>query len=253
MSIKTTYISYLKSTKERSEKAREKIVNICISDKYTESEKRRQSEEILIELSKNLSTIKDLVEKDAKIKIESLDKEEQEALKRKNSNIEYQMSLNAAMLTLPLVLENVSTEDLKKRLVIFEDDPIAIEALRKAANIDPANFELVGKLDEILPENMRGKRQNTIRSITNMVKGLIEEMQIKVGENAYSATNAPETLKVDISYPALIGYTIDYITACNDDCTVYYPEKHEQVYTEKITPNGLFSGYNIVNKPFAHN
>ena len=125
--------------------------------------------------------------------------------------------------------------------------------MRKVANIDPANFELVGKLDEILPENMRGKRQNTIRSITNMVKGLIEEMQIKVGENAYSATNAPETLKVDISYPALIGYTIDYITACNDDCTVYYPEKHEQVYAEKKTPNWLFSGYNIVNKPFAHN
>lgn len=45
-------------------------------------------------------------------------------------------------------------------------------------------------------------------------------MIVRVAETAYIDT-AGETIARDISRPAIISSTLDYIDACNDDCTIY--------------------------------
>ncbi|MCR5775480.1 MAG: hypothetical protein K6G42_10390 [Lachnospiraceae bacterium] len=127
---------------------------------------------------------------------------ENKALSEKVGNIEYSSLLASTLSTLPYMAE-ADKEVLKQRLSVFNDDPIAISAIKQA---------LPGKgleWNSVLPIDTRGSKQETVSKITKTVLTHISNVYDELGNR-----KARHTM-----IPAGIQSTLAYISTLNNDCT----------------------------------
>lgn len=215
MSIKNEFKSILKGAETKNLELAKKIKEICLSKTYTGEGKRKKVKELTEEMQRYIAAQQNQVVKMADEKIEQLEKEERANLDARYNNPTYQGTLKNTLGIIQYISGEGDQErnELTRRLLMFQDDPVAIAAIKGAIGKNRALFGCI-------PEDNRGKRQEQLAKLKNTMVNLLEEMIVRVAETAYVDT-AGETIARDISRPAIISSTLDYIDACNDDCTIY--------------------------------
>lgn len=227
MSMKTLLTEALNSSSAECSRIRKLILEVNSSTELTFTGKKNYIEKYQAELARFISGKQEEVKKAVETKIASMDAYYSTILKERNSNANYQTLLASQVQLLPSMIGNVSAEELKERLSMFEDDPFAISALKAAVQSVPrgtgSQINYLSMLD-ILPRDTRAEKKETLTKLAETVNNLLEEMNVKAAP-AYSRNTNADTYAM-VSGPSPIGSTLDYIDACNDDCTVYDRDKH---------------------------
>lgn len=148
---------------------------------------------------------------------EKANSEEAAELSRKAHSGDYAAVLSHTIEMLPHVLNegDIDTNILKERLEMFENDPFAIACIKSV--LDSCAEKATEKGGSMfgafvaLPADHRGEKAETVTKLVNTVSAHIR----KAFENM---TRGGEH---NISLPAEIRSTLDYVEHCNDDCTEY--------------------------------
>lgn len=238
MSIKLELKGYLQGAEKTTINLRKKLKSICENSAYSEEGKKQECNNILDKHYQYIDALKEQVSKTVEEKITSMDFENEKELAKRNKDKNYQSILLYNLKMLPLMKDGVSAEELKKRLSIFQDDPFAISALKSALS------ECSG-MDRMLyisciPEDTRANKKARLSDIGNTICGLLDRMKIEIKERAFENGFSIER---DIARTPYVYATLDYLDACNDDCTVYDANKHAISNTPRETITNFNFGF----------
>lgn len=223
MTIKNSFIKILTNAFKRSTETREEILRICGDGNLTEEGKRNSVEKMQKELRDYILSEKAKVTEIVSDRVKNLDAYEAAVLKEKNTDVKYQSLLSNTLQILPVAVKRADPQDLKERLKMFSDDPVAISAIKETLESSMNGHERLAYMG-VIPTDSRGQKRKTIAKLSETMINLLDGMNISVQDRAY-AENVDLNLYT-VSSPAPINATIDYINACDEDCTVYDREKH---------------------------
>lgn len=211
MTFKQEIKNKLETLLELHKKYSEKVEKIYGYVTLTTAGKEAEVKKLQEDLGAYLDNVEESVKKSASDIIRRIDEEERRSLQEKVGNADYAALLANTIAILPMVIKNADHEELRERLSIFTNDPIAIAAISNkfdevCAGLDRMNFW------DVIPKDTRGTRQEILRTLINTfcdeLHRVCNSLQLR-GE------------RYDLSLPAIIQSTIDYVECCNDDCTEY--------------------------------
>lgn len=233
MPIKS-YKSYLRDTLLEADKetvlTRDKIKQTCGFVDYSAQGKKKKCSELLKKHNEYLEKKIRAVEGEKTKKLSDMEAAAKKELEHKNTDPDYQSILASTLNILPLLGE-VSDEEIMERLLIFQDDPFAISALK--AVVMPKDGTTRMRLMACIPDDTRSEKRERLIKTTNTVMRLLDQMKLRINEPVYNynaVDDGEDIINRNISKMPVICSTLDYIDACNDDCTEYYPEKQVNTY-----------------------
>ncbi len=243
MGIKKDFTRILKESAQKSDEAQKQIVGICTSSDYTESGKRNAAASIQKDMNAYLDRQRAAVNKAVQSKCEGLEAFEDLQLRKKNEDKEYQSLLASTLAILPEIAINADPEDLKNRLAPFADDPTAISAIKSvlekttAEQAEPGRKTLAMVNSYVIPENNRGKKAMQLQKLQKTMLDHLDNMTVNVGEKAFTSDDN-STVYGSVRGGSIISATLDYIAACNDDCTEFSGEQQQAGQSD---PGGGFN------------
>lgn len=228
MSIKTEFRAYLEGAEKETISLRETIKNVCTDPAYTTEGKKEKCNAMLEKHKRYLDELKRHIIITVQEKLSAMDQETEKDLAKRNSDLKYQNLLVSNLKILPLIKGGVSYEELKKRLSVFQDDPFAISAL-KAAISESKDIEKMCYIP-CLPEDTRETKKEQLKKLESTLCELLDEMSLRINSSAFEECGTG--IERDISKIPIISSTLDYISACNADCTVYDLDRHMNTQKE---------------------
>lgn len=161
-------------------------------------------------------------------KIKSMEAYAEMIQRERDKDPEYQ-SLLATTLSLLPTLADLPAEDLKKRLAPFNEDPVARHAIEAAlrnarsAAAGKNGYNIMFNMD-VLPVYTLPEKIERLKKLERTMLTQLNDMGLEVDKMAVLYNHVtPQNIKRLPFYTA----TADYIRACNDDCTEYFPENHK--------------------------
>lgn len=209
----------------------QKAESIYQSEVLTTAGKESEVKRLQDDLGAYLNKVGDSVKKRASEIMQRIDEEERRSLQEKVGNADYAALLANTIAILPMVIKNADHEELRERLSIFTNDPIAIAAISNKFDEVCGGFDRMNFYD-IIPKDMRGTRQQTLRELINTFRDEINRVYNSLrfrGE------------RYDLSLPASIQSTINYVECCNDDCTEYTQTEVNSAQIGEVFNLGLTS------------
>lgn len=226
MTIKSELKAYLQGAEKNTINLRYDLKNVCENAAYSPEGKKQKCNDILEKHYKYIEALQAQVNKTIQEKLLSMDRESEKELEQRNTDPNYQNLLLSNLKILPLIKDEAAYGELKKRLSIFQDDPVAIAAIRTALSSNTGTNKLL--YTSCIPEDTRTSKKERLVKLENTVCGLLDEMKIKINNRVFEQGDSVS--ERDVSKVPIISATLDYMAACNDDCTVYDINKH--LYSE---------------------
>lgn len=225
MTFKQEIKSRLETLTDLYAKNTAKVEAIYEREELSDTGKENEVIKLQADLWGYLGKVDEAIKARAEEITQHIDTQEAEGLKQKAGNAEYATLLANTLAILPAVLDDCDRSELRNRLAIFENDPVAISAIKRIITEHKPGLDGMA-YDYILPKDRRGVRQNTLRQLvdtfSNELHRVHDAMQLR--GRGY-----------DGSLPASIRSTIEYVEGCNDDCTEYLT-----IEETKDAPTGVF-------------
>lgn len=223
MSIKTEFISILESTAKKGNDIRNQALRACQNPGLSYVGKQESIDRLQAEMKRYIDLQKEKVTKTVDTKIKSMEAYAEMIQRERDKDPAYQ-SLLATTLSLLPALADAPAEDLKKRLAPFDEDPLArraiAAALRNAADGKKGYLSMPNM--DVLPAYTLPDKVERLNKLKSTMFSQLENMQFKVEKWAFERDVVTEQ---HINRLPFYDATIEYMKACNDDCTEYYPEK----------------------------
>lgn len=200
---------------------------IAADSDYTTSGKCDRMNTCIEQYHNDIITIVTPVLESIKNNIESITDEENKILLKKRASSDYAVTLDSTVNILADNAKNLSDDDIKATVSIFNNDPLAVQAIKKA-------LKGSGK-DWILPEDTRGTRQEYLKKTEVSLRSAVE-MLASVTYNEEGFTGSTKVNDFYISNQALVMFDMAFVESLNDDCT---GKRHEQSEKPENTDFGF--------------
>lgn len=228
--MKQTIRTAIESTRSTYDDLRKKAQFTFASDAYTPEEKERRITGFADELQRHIDSQKAEMKRLAERKVEALNVEEEKAQATRNSSPSHQQLLTSALTIIPHIdlKSDAECENMRKRLAVFKDDPLAISTLRGAINNIARNQKKNGETGlemnmhafDILPEDTNGKRQEMLTQEISTVSAVLDHVVSGISGDARAS---------DIFIRAGMDEQLLNLHAFDDDCTTYDEDRPEFV------------------------
>ena len=222
MSIRSDFTINLEYARDGYSARREQIIKTMNSDVYTVAGKRQKVQKIVDEQKAVTSKFKEQVQKTVADKVHFLDAEEKDRLERRYADMGYRTALANSLNILKMCGDSVAPDDIREMLKMFDDDPMAIAAIKKTVEDFAGKGGDALRYMDAIPTDNRGKRQATLRKLENTMNTLLDGLTLEMPAHGLDEQGLQDTFTPrDIPEPVAINSTIDYMNQCNEDCTVW--------------------------------
>lgn len=220
MSIRSDFIINLEYAQKGYAERRERIIKTMNSDVYTIAGKRQKVQKIVDEQKAVTSKFKEQVRKTVADKVHFMDAEEKDRLEKRYADMSYRTALANSLDILKLCGDSVAPEDIREMLKMFDDDPMAISAIKRTVEGFAGKGGDALRYMDVIPADNRGKRQATLKKLENTMYNLLDGLTLEMPIHGLDEQGLQDTFTPrDIPAPVAINSTIDYMNQCNEDCT----------------------------------
>lgn len=222
MSIRTDFSINLEYARNGYAARRKQIIDTMNSDVYTVAGKRQKVQKIVDEQKAITAKFKAEVESRVADKVRTLDAEERERQEHRYKDMSYRTALSNSLDILKLCGNTLKSGDVREMLKMFEDDPVAIAAIKKTFDAVAGKDGDALRFADAIPEDNRGQRQARLRKLENTMYNLLDGLTLEMPSHGLDEQGLQNKFtERDIPEPVVINSTIDYMNQCNEDCTVW--------------------------------
>ncbi len=150
----------------------------------------------------------------------------------------YNQALNSVIQQIPYTVGAVSTQDMKERLAMFENDSFAAGMIRKA--LEGAGYE-IGDIRKVMPTNTRGMASEILKAVSDQtIHYMNRAMDELRAETAKAATTYPVGHQfLHEAYGVTVDSYIAYLDGLNEDVTAFTSPDYENGEDGSLHPAAM--------------
>lgn len=221
--LKKQIISFYELLIKQDQEAAGKVRAILGNPDLSPDGKERKIEAVRADLWEYLIRANAEIDEWGQEIIKKIDNDETYQLEKKTNNVEYASLLANTVAILPMAVDLCEVDVLKERLSVFENDPVAIAAIKTALSVKYTDKDAKpGRISDdygrsfynsfFIPEDNRGMRQEHLRMVLDSVSKYINTVNESIKGSQKSG---------GFSNTAVLEGAISFLERCNDDCTAH--------------------------------